>query len=298
MSLVKTDGLGVALATPFKKDHAIDFNALDNLIDHVIEGGCDYIVVLGTTGETPTLTLEEKQKLASYIYKKVNGRLPLVIGIGGYCTHRVIHEINNIPLEGYSAILSVTPSYNKPTQEGLYQHFKAICDASPLPLMLYNVPGRTCVNLEVSTTLRLANYSDKIFSVKEASGNMKQCEDILIDAPESFTLISGNDGDVVEVMKLGGKGVISVMANAFPKAMKKLVDLCSEGKFKEAAELQHNFKPLIKTLFEEGNPSGVKFLLSRMGILDNILRLPLVPVSEHMEEKIVKFASEFSEFSK
>lgn len=294
MADVNFAGLGIALATPFKQDLSIDYESLGNLIDHVIEGGCDYIVAMGTTGETPTLSREEKQELTRYVKDTTARRVPLVIGIGGNNTNRVINNLRERDLEGYSAILSVTPYYNKPTQEGLFQHFKAISEVSPLPIILYNVPARTGVNLTAKTTLRLSQ-SEKIIGVKEASGDMVQIKEIIKESPAGFQVISGNDGDTTEIMKMGGRGVISVLANALPIHMKNLVELCMSSRWDKAEETQNNLSLLISHLFEDGNPAGVKALLSKIGICENILRLPLVPVCENVERKLMK---EFSKIKK
>ncbi|MCH5230331.1 MAG: 4-hydroxy-tetrahydrodipicolinate synthase [Muribaculaceae bacterium] len=286
MSQVNLKGLGVALVTPFHQDETIDYSSLKKVIDHIIEGGCDYIVVLGTTAETPTLSLTEKEKTAEFVKKEVNGRKPLVIGIGGNNTKGILDDIHNRNLEGYSAILSVAPYYNKPTQEGLYYHFKAIADNSPLPIILYNVPGRTGVNITSNTTLRLALASSNIIGIKEASGRLDQCQEIIKGCPKGFSLISGNDNDTAAIMAMGGEGVISVLGNALTKEMKRLVNLCLNSKFEEAGELQKTLQPLIGHLFEDGNPAGVKSLLSEMGLLENFLRLPLLPVSNGVKEKL------------
>ncbi|MCH5240405.1 MAG: 4-hydroxy-tetrahydrodipicolinate synthase [Muribaculaceae bacterium] len=284
----KFTGLGVALVTPFKRDFSIDYDSLKKVINFVIEGGCDYIVALGTTAETPTLTREEKDEITSFIRKETGGRIPLVLGIGGNNTQRVIRNIEQRDLEGYSAILSVTPYYNKPTQEGLFQHFKAISESSPLPIILYNVPGRTGVNMTSNTTLRLALSSPKFIGIKEASGKLDQSQEIIKGAPAGFSLISGNDSDTAAIMAMGGSGVISVLGNVLPSNMKKLVELCRNLKFDEATELQMRLNPLIKYLFEDGNPAGVKCLLSKSGLVENFLRLPLVGVSDTIKEKLEK----------
>lgn len=286
MDDLKLNGLGIALATPFKRDFSIDYEALGKMINHTVSGGCDYIVALGTTAETPTLTVDEKQKVAKFIKEKNAGKVPLVLGIGGNCTDRVIKDISTWDLTGYSAILSVTPYYNKPTQEGLYQHFKTISEVSPLPLILYNVPGRTGVNLTAETTLRLSLLIN-IVGIKEASGKLDQIKKIIKEGPDKFFVISGNDGDTTEVMKMGGNGVISVFANAMPDLMKKLVKLCQGKKWSQAESLQSKMGNIIKHLFEEGNPAGVKVLLNKLGICENTLRLPLVQVSKYMEEKLI-----------
>lgn len=293
MADINLEGLGVALVTPFKEDFSIDFQALEILIEHVINGGCDYIVVLGTTAETPTLSEKEKKEISFFIKKQVNSRVPLVIGIGGNNTERVINDIKTRDLEGYSAILSVTPYYNKPTQEGLFQHFKAIGNVSPIPILLYNVPGRTGVNMTPTTSLRLAEFSDKFCGVKEASGKIDQCKEIIKDAPGNFHVISGDDALICPLMKIGAKGVISVLANAFPCEVQKLVSLCQKSKFDEAEICQKNLQPLISHLFEDGNPCGIKAVLSQLGMIKNILRLPLVPVSEYVERNLAKESSVF-----
>ena len=292
MAELMLEGLGVALVTPFKKDLSIDFEALEKLIEHVISGGCDYLVALGTTGETPTLTFEEKVLVTRFIREKAAGRLPLILGIGGNSTAKVIEEIKRRDLEGYTAILSVTPYYNKPNQKGLYLHYKAISEASPLPLVLYNVPGRTGVNLSAQTTLKLAEDSHNIVGVKEASGKLEQSEEIIKNVRKEFFLISGDDAAVAPLMQKGASGVISVLANAFPSRMKKLVNLCQEQRFKEAFELQHKLQSIIGHLFEDGNPAGVKSILSQMGMIQNILRLPLVAVSPGIEEKLYQETEE------
>lgn len=293
MAEINLNGLGVALITPFHKDLSIDFNALANLIENLISGGTDYIVALGTTAETPTLTVEEKQSIAKFIREKVNGRIPLVIGIGGNSTTNVVKEIRNFDLTGYNAILSVTPYYNKPTQEGLFLHYKAVCDASPIPIVLYNVPGRTGVNMSPATTIKLAEYSEKFIAIKEASGKVDQCEKIIADAPHGFSLISGDDALTYDLMQRGAIGVISVLGNALPHIVKDIIKECVLGHFDRAYSLQNKIHPLITRIFEDGNPSGVKALLAHLGLVQNILRLPLVPVSKNVEEKIIKEVSTF-----
>ena len=286
------EGLGVALVTPFNKDTSIDYEALEKLIEHVIKGGCDYLVALGTTGETPTLSYEEKVVVTRFIREKSAERVPLVLGVGGNSTSKVVEDIKRRDLEGYSAILSVTPYYNKPNQEGLFLHYKAISEASPLPIILYNVPGRTGVNLSAKTTLRLSELSKNIIGVKEASGKLEQAEEIIKNAPTGFSVISGDDASVAPLMQRGATGVISVLANAFPTIMKQLVTLCREYKYEEANTLQLKLQSIIGHLFEDGNPAGVKALLSKMGIVENILRLPLVPASKETEEKLFKETEE------
>ena len=280
------NGLGVALATPFNNDYSIDFEALERLIEHIISGGADYLVVLGTTAETPTLNPEERILITDFVRETVNHRLPLVLGIGGNCTSRVVWEIQNRNLKDYSAILSVTPYYNRPTQEGLYIHYRTVADSSKLPLILYNVPGRTGVNLEAETTLRLAGNIDKIVGIKEASGNKKQVQKILKEKPDNFMVISGDDAATHDLIKMGACGVISVLANAFTNKIKTLVDLCCDEKFEQSERKQNELKELIHLMFADGNPAGVKCALSQLGIIKNILRLPLVPVSPAIEAGI------------
>lgn len=284
------EGLGVALVTPFKKDFTIDFDALGKLICHVCEGGADYLVVLGTTGETPTLNFDEREEIAQYVKEKNKGRKPLIIGVGGNCTYRVLKDLEKYDLAGYDAILSVTPYYNKPSQEGLFHHFKSVIDASPLPVLLYNVPGRTGVNMTARTTLRIAEYSNKVIGIKEASGNISQSEMILKEAPAGFNVVSGNDSDTARIMKAGGCGVISVMGNACPEHVKRLVDLCQEKEYDRAEKYQEALNPVIGHLFEDGNPAGVKSLLADMGMMENILRLPLLPVNKEVGAKIERDA--------
>ena len=295
MADLKIDGLGVALTTPFKEDLSIDYESLEQLIDYVINGGCDYLVALGTTAETPCLSYEEKLIVTKFIKEKNDGRVNLVLGIGGNNTAQVIEEIKRRDLDGYEAILSVTPYYNKPTQEGLYRHYKAISEASPLPVILYNVPGRTGVNLSADTTIRLSNLPSNICGIKEASGKTEQCERIINGAHQGFKLISGDDGSISPLMKIGASGVISVLANAFPQKVRKLVDLCKAKRFDEAEVLQNKMQSIIGHLFEDGNPAGVKALLAQKGIMKNILRLPLVPVSSRIEEKLYIEAEELEE---
>lgn len=288
MADFKFNGLGVAMVTPFKKDLSIDYDAIERLIEHVIEGGSDYIVALGTTAETPTLSAQEKEDVARFISLKTACRIPLVIGIGGNNTDAVVKEIQKRDLSGYSAILSVVPYYNKPTQEGIYRHFMAIAENSPLPIILYNVPGRTGVNMTAHTVCRLSMASDKFIAIKEASAKLDQCKEIAEDCREGFKVISGNDADVAPIMQFGGCGVISVLGNAFPQPMKKLIDLCNHGDFEEAAYFQSSIEEIIGRLFEDGNPAGVKAMLKELSIAENILRLPLVPVRGSLEARLRK----------
>lgn len=280
-------GMGVALVTPFKTDKTIDYDALGRIIDYIIDGDADFIVVLGTTGETPTLFAEEKQAIRGFAVEHTRGRVPLVLGVGGNSTIGVVRELHTIPLEGFSAILSVVPYYNKPSQEGIYAHYREIAANSPLPVILYNVPGRTGVNMTAATTLRLAREHN-IIGVKEASGNFVQIEDIIKNKPEDFTVISGDDGITYPLMTLGAKGVISVIGNAFPKEFGRMVRLCLDGKFAEALPIHFKFTELFNLLFVDGNPAGVKCTLNALGLCENELRLPLVPTRLSTNEQIHK----------
>ena len=281
----KFSGTGVALITPFNEDSSIDFEALGNLIEFQIENGTDYLVVLGTTGEPATMTPEERKQVIDFVIEKNAGRLPIVVGIGGNNTAAVCNEIKNTNFDKIDGILSVVPYYNKPTQEGIFQHFMAIAEVSPRPIILYNVPGRTGVNMEPSTTLKLANASDKFVGIKEASGNLQQIEEIIKNSSNGFSVISGDDAIVAPLIKMGGCGVISVMSNGFPREMSELVKLATINTL-EADLQQQSYKDLIKYLFIEGNPAGVKAVLNIKGVIKNKLRLPLVPVSENTYQSL------------
>ena len=291
MADLNLNGVGVALVTPFKESGDIDFDTLEKIIENIIAGGADYIVALGTTAETPTLTKEEKFEIAGFIREVNASRLPLIIGIGGNNTKAVMIKTGTFDLSGYSAILSVTPYYNKPSQEGIFQHFKAVAEISPLPILLYNIPSRTGVNMTALTTLRLANLSGKFCGVKEASGNLEQCKEIIDKAPEGFSVVSGDDAATFPLMKIGGKGVISVLANALPGEVKRLFNTCKDENEANALSCHNSLMPICTSLFEEGNPAGIKALLSILGFGSNILRLPLVPVSEAIKRKLEKEAA-------
>lgn len=278
-------GSGVALITPFKEDLTIDFTSLEKIINHVIDGGTDFIVVLGTTGEAALLSYEEKLDVISFVKEKVAGRIPLVLGYGGISTANLIADFKNYDFSGIEAILTVTPFYVKPTQKGLYEHYKAIADASPLPVILYNVPGRTGVNMEASTTVDLSKHPN-IIGIKEASGKLFQTEEILLRKPEDFILYSGEDALTFHLMNLGSDGVISVVANAFPKEVSIIVKKKNDERFQEARDAHFLLKVLTKAVFADGNPCGIKYVLSKMGLCNNIVRLPLVPVSKPTEETI------------
>ena len=286
-------GLGVALVTPFMPNGAIDFAAVAKIVDKLVNGGVDYILVLGTTGETPTLSSDERKALIRFVRDRVAGRVALMVGIGGNCTHDVVATIRTWDLRGYDAVLSVNPYYNKPNQEGLYQHFKAIAEASPLPVMLYNIPGRTGVNMTPETIARLANDCQNIIGVKEASGDLAQMAKIKALLPSDFLLISGDDGLTVEIVKLGGDGVISVLANAYPAQSKEFVRLALEGNTEEADAKLKAFDGIITSLFEEGNPVGIKSLLHLKGLCSDTMRLPLVPGSEPLKAKMKNLIAEY-----
>lgn len=278
--------MGVALITPFKSDETIDFDALGRLVEHQIKNGTDYLVVCGTTAETPTLTEQEKDEVTRFVLHCNAGRIPIVLGIGGNNTKAVVEKLENYDLTGIEAILSVTPYYNKPSQEGIYQHYAAIAKASPIPVVLYNVPGRTGVNMTADTTLRLAKEFPIICAVKEASGNFTQIDDIIKNKPADFMVISGDDGITFPLITLGAVGVISVIGNAFPKEFSRMVRLGLEGDYPSARQIHHRFTELIELLFVEGNPAGVKSMLAVMGFIENKLRLPLVPNTIKTYEKI------------
>lgn len=277
MSGINLKGVGVALITPFKKDSSVDYNALARLIDYQLQNGTDYLVALGTTAETPTLNDDEKRKILDMVLTRVNGRIPVILGEGGNDTCAIADRLAKSDYHGVDAILSVTPYYNKPSQEGLYQHYKTIAGASPLPVILYNVPGRTGVNMTAETTLRIASECQNVIAVKEASGNMAQMDEIIKRKPDDFDVISGDDGITFPLITLGAIGVISVIGNAFPKEFSRMVRLALEGDFNSALNIHHSFSELFNLLFIDGNPAGVKCMLSMMGYIDNILRLPLVP---------------------
>ncbi|HTB05892.1 MAG TPA: 4-hydroxy-tetrahydrodipicolinate synthase [Bacteroidia bacterium] len=286
-------GTGVAIATPFRKDGSVDFKSLEKLIEHLIKGKIEYIVALGTTGESVVLSKEEKAAITEHILDTVDGRLPVVLGIGGNNTSEIIHTIEKSDLDRIAAILSVSPYYNKPSQEGIYQHYKAIADASPLPVILYNVPSRTASNISAETTLRLANDFDNIIGTKEASGNFTQVMDIIKRRPKDFLVISGDDLITLPMIASGGDGVISVVANAFPKDFSEMTRQALKGNFEEARKLHYKLTDITNLLFADGNPGGIKAALEIMGICQNNLRLPIVPVNKKvytaLQEEIKKY---------
>lgn len=282
----KIQGMGVALITPYKTDQSIDYAALKRLVNYQIEGGADFIVALGTTAETPTLTTDEKAELRRVIVEAVAERVPIVLGCGGNNTAAIVRELQGGDYRDVDAILSVVPYYNKPSQEGIYQHYRAIAEASPVPVILYNVPGRTGVNMTAATTLRLATDCENIIAVKEASGNIVQMDDIIKNKPERFSVLSGDDGITFPLISLGAVGVISVIGNAFPKEFSRMVRLALEGDYDSARLIHHRFTELFNLLFVDGNPAGVKAMLNAMGFCENVLRLPLVPTRITTFEKI------------
>lgn len=279
-------GTGVAIVTPFNADLSIDFAGLSNLVEHLIAGKVDYLVVLGTTGESATLTKQEKQDVLDHVKKVNNNRLPLVVGIGGNNTTQVLLDLETIDYSGYNAILSVSPYYNKPTQEGIYQHYKAIAEKAKLPIILYNVPGRTNSNIEAITTLRLAQDFDNIIAVKEASGNLEQCMEIILNKPSNFLVISGDDNLTLPMLSFGGDGVISVIANAFPKTYSQMVNAAFKNDFKKASEFHFEVFEMTKLIFQEGNPAGIKYVLEALNIHKSPVRLPLVSISSSLKNKM------------
>ena len=274
-------GLGVALVTPFTSNGTVDYPALDRLVDHLLEGGVDYFVVLGTTAETPTLKSDEISEIIALVKKKVAGRKPIVLGCGGNDTLGLIEKIRATDFTGIDAILSVNPYYNKPNQRGLLAHFNHIADVSPVPVILYNIPGRTGVCMSVETTLELANHPN-IIGTKEATGDLDHIGQIIAQKPADFLVISGDDGLVVPMVSMGGAGAISVIGNAYPAETVEMVHAALDNNFERAAQLHRNLTPIVKLLFAEGNPTGIKALMSQIGLLENNLRLPLVPASDEL----------------
>ena len=276
----KLRGMGVALVTPFDEEGNVDFEALVKLVDYQLENGTDFLCVLGTTAETPTLSKEEKDQVKRCVIERVNGRVPILLGVGSNNTQAVVETVKNEDMTGVDALLVVVPYYNKPSQEGIYQHYKAVAEATTLPIVLYNVPGRTGVNMTAETTLRLACDFENIVAIKEASGNITQMDEILKNKPEGFDLISGDDGITYPLVSLGAVGVISVLGNAFPAEFGKMTRLAMEGDYAQALTIHHQFTEMYRLLFVDGNPAGAKALLSMMGMMKNKLRLPLVPARD------------------
>ena len=271
-------GLGIALVTPFKEDGSVDYKSLIRLVEYQLDNGADFLCILATTGETPVLTADEKQKIKETIVSLVGGRVPILIGCGGNNTAAIVEELQTRDFKGIDGILSVCPYYNKPSQEGLYQHFKTIAAATKLPVVLYNVPGRTGVNMTAATTVRLANDCENIVAIKEASGNLEQVDEIIKNKPNDFDVISGDDALTFPMVSCGAVGVISVIGNALPKEFSKMIRLQMRGEYDPARKIHHRFTDLFSLLFVDGNPAGVKAMLSEMGFIENVLRLPLVPM--------------------
>jgi len=288
----KLKGTGVAIITPFKNDMSIDFAAFGKVVNHVINGGVNYIVVMGTTGESATLTRDEKKAVICYILEAIDGRVPLVVGIGGNNTQEIINQVRSMDFAGVDAILSVSPYYNKPSQRGIFQHFKAIATCSPVPVIVYNVPGRTGSNISAETCLQLAHECENIAGVKEASGNFEQIMKIIMGKPESFMVISGDDMNTLPVIAAGGSGVISVLANAFPADWSEMVNQSLKSNFKAAREIQFKYLEMLELLFTDGSPGGVKAMMNILNLCQNTLRLPLVPVSRTIYTRIQKAIEE------
>ena len=270
-------GLGIALITPFMEDGSVDYKSLVRLVEYQLANGADFFCILATTGETPTLTAEEKHKIKNTIVDLVGGRVPILMGCGGYNTAAIVEELKTGDFRGINGILSVCPYYNKPSQEGLYQHFKTIAAATKLPVVLYNVPGRTGVNMKAETTVRLAHDCPNIVAIKEASGNLEQVDEIIKNKPRNFDVISGDDALTFPMISCGAVGVISVIGNALPREFSKMIRLQMKGEYDSARKIHHRFIDLFSLLFVDGNPAGVKAMLHEMGYIQNVLRLPLVP---------------------
>ncbi len=286
-------GLGVALVTPFKGDGSVDYEALARLVDTQLAGGTDFLCVLGTTAETPTLTAEEQRQVCRTIMERNAGRLPILLGVGGNCTQAIVDRLSNDAMEGVDAILSVVPYYNKPTQAGMYAHFAAIAESTDLPIILYNVPGRTGVNMLPETTLRLAADFKNIVGIKEASGNLEQIEQIISNRPAGFKVFSGDDGITLPLIRRGADGVISVIGNAFAPEFAQLVHDAMRGDYAEAEAMDERLRQMYELLFLDGNPAGVKAVLHLRGMMENRLRLPLVPASDTTTEQIRNFLAAF-----
>lgn len=285
-------GTGVALVTPFNSDSSIDFASLEKLVNHVIEGGVNFLVALGSTGETPTLSREEQQQVLSFVVEKCNGRVPVVCGIAGNNTAEVVNNVKTYDLTGVAGILSASPHYNKPSQEGIYQHFKAIASATDKPIILYNVPGRTSSNMLPATVLRLANDFNNIVAIKEASGNIAQCMDLVKDKPAHFAILSGDDDLILPQAAIGMEGVISVAANSFPKDFTTMVNHALAGDFAAARKLHYKLIEGIRLLFAEGNPTGVKCTLDELGVCPAFVRLPLVRATDDLRKKIKAYLAQ------
>ncbi|WP_455094673.1 4-hydroxy-tetrahydrodipicolinate synthase [Prevotella koreensis] len=285
-------GLGIALVTPFTSDGQIDYESLKRLIDYQINNGADFLCIMATTGEIPTLTTEEKQRIKELVLNIVQGRLPILMGCGGNNTSAVVEELQKNDFDGIDGILSICPFYNKPTQEGLFKHFEAISKTTTLPIVLYNVPGRTGVNMEAETTIKLAHECPNIVAIKEASGNLKQVEEIIKNKPSNFDVISGDDALTYQIIERGATGVISVIGNAFPKEFSNMVHLELKGDYENALKIHRNLTDIFDLLFIDGNPAGIKATLSEMGMIENVLRLPLVPARPGTIQSISKLVKE------
>jgi len=285
-------GLGVALITPFKSDFSVDYEALDDLIEYQLQNGADFMCILATTGETPCLTSEEKLTIKNRIVNKVRARVPILMGCGGNNTLSVVDELKHGDFGGIDGVLSVCPYYNKPSQEGLYQHFKAIASATNLPVVLYNVPGRTGINMKAQTTVRLANDCSNIVAIKEASGSLEQVDEIIKSKPNNFEVLSGDDALTFPMIASGAVGAISVIGNALPKEFSKMIRLEFNGEYEAARVIHHRFTDLFSLLFVDGNPAGVKAMLHQMGMIENVLRLPLVPTRLTTLQKIADILKE------
>ncbi len=282
----KFKGTGVAIVTPFRNYGTIDFTSLGHIIEHIINNGVNYIVALGTTAETATLSFDEKIAVVDFIIETVNGRIPIVVGIGGNNTQNITDCIKETNFDGVDAVLSVCPFYNKPQQKGIYMHYKSIADVCPVPVIMYNVPGRTSVNMTSETTLKLANDFENIIGIKEASGNLCQCMEIIKNKPKDFLVISGDDLLTLPLLSIGGDGVISVIANAFPKEFSEMVQLGLKGQTKKAIEFHYQLTDIISAIFADGNPSGIKAALEDLGLCQNNLRLPLVKINKSLHNHI------------
>lgn len=290
-------GTGVALATPFKKDFSIDKEALTTIVNFSIDGGVEYLVILGTTAENATLSQDEKELVINTVIETNNGRLPMVLGVGGNNTLEVVEELKTRDLSQFAAILSIAPYYNKPTQEGIYQHFKAISEASPIPIILYNVPSRTGINMLPSTVIRLANDFNNIVGIKEAAGDMIQAMQLLKNKPKDFLVLSGDDMIALPMVLAGGYGVISVIAQGFPKEFSEMIRLGLNRKVDDAFKLQYQFSDCIDMIFEQGNPAGIKKVFHSLGLAENSLRLPLVKVDESLAKRIDEFVKKFNKLA-
>ncbi|MBO4964524.1 MAG: 4-hydroxy-tetrahydrodipicolinate synthase [Prevotella sp.] len=288
----KFKGLGIALITPFTSDGEVDYKALKRLVEYQLGNGADFLCILATTGETPCLTADEKQKIKDLVRNVVNGRVPILIGCGGNNTAAIVEELKTGDFKGFDGVLSVCPYYNKPSQEGLFQHFRAIANATELPVVLYNVPGRTGINLKAETTLRLAHECRNIVGIKEASGNLEQVDEIIKGKPAHFDVISGDDALTFPMIACGAVGVISVIGNALPREFSKMIRLEFKGEYEGARKIHHKFTELYSLLFVDGNPAGVKCLLHEMGMIENVLRLPLVPTRVQTVQKIAEVMKE------